>query len=116
MFTQLFQQILNIIYLLKNVRIRIVQLGECSHIMHLCSVTSMKQNITSTAYYFNSRAFMLSKVYSSVDIRRKNKWITLVERFMFFSLTQLVNDILWVGDGEGGQIYEADKEVSRVQL
>ena len=59
--------------IIKNVPIRIVQLGECSHIMHLCNVTSMKQNITSTAYYFNSRAFMLSKVYSSVDIRRKNK-------------------------------------------
>lgn len=76
----------------------------------------MQQNITSAAYYFNSRAFMLSKVYSSVDIRRKNKWITLVESYMFFSLTQLVNDILWVGDGGGGHIYEADKEESRVQL
>lgn len=76
----------------------------------------MQQNITSAAYYFNSRPFMLSKVYSSVDIRRKNKWITLVESYMFFSLTQLVNDILWVGDGGGGHIYEADKKESRVQL
>lgn len=105
MFTQLFQQILNIIYLPKNVGVNSVQLGECSHIMHLCNVTSMKQNITNTAYYFSSRAFVSSKVYSSVDISKgKNKWIALVESFMVFSLTQLVNDILWVGDGGEGQI------------
>lgn len=73
MFTQLFQQILNIICLPKNVQISSVQLGKCSHVMHLYNVTSMKQNITNTAYYFNSRAFVLSKVYSSVDISQEKK-------------------------------------------
>ena len=73
MFTQLFQQILNIICLPKNVQISSVQLGKYSPIMHLYNVTSMKQNITSTAYYFNSRAFVLSKVYSYVDISQEKK-------------------------------------------
>ena len=73
MFTQLFQQILNVICLPKNVQISSVQLGKCSHIMQLYNVTSMKQNITSTAYYFNSWAFVLSKVYSSVDISQEKK-------------------------------------------